>query len=224
MKNVLIIAPHIDDELIGCWSVFNNPENNIGVVWLCELTDIRRHEALTLKGLSFNGVIKASIDRLQFGHEHVTHIIEGYKPEEVYVTSRKDSHIDHKITNSLFRKYATHFYSVDMVDGRYIGEEESKLKRYALDALFPSQKALWEGNAKYYLFESISRCDFDSNRVITHKEYIVTVPSFYYSKCLEAVREEKWSSSINLMNLLLEICPTGKVTIESYNEILSSEG
>jgi len=221
MKNILIIAPHIDDELIGCWSLFCNPDNRISIVWLYEITDVRRREAVCI---DLSRRIKAEIDLTAFGEESVAGIIKECNPKEVYVTSRKDGHLDHKKANALFRKYATHFYSVDMVDATYIGEEESKYKRATLDALFPSQKALWKGNAKYYLFEAISRCDFDSNRVITHKEYIVTVPSFYYSKCLEAVREEKWSSSINLMNLLLEICPTGKVTIESYNEILSSEG
>jgi hypothetical protein len=223
MRNILIIAPHIDDELIGCWSVFNNPENNISVVWLCELTDTRKHEGLTLKGLSVNGWIKASIDRLEFGQENVTHIIEGYKPEEVYVTSRKDSHIEHKIANSLFRKYATHFYSVDMVGARYIGEEESKLKRYALDVTFPSQMSLWATNAKYYLFESIAQCDFEYSSVIDYKAYHITVPQMYYKECIDALYED-YTSPDELMDFLLQRCPIGKVTVEYKGLILSSEG
>jgi len=222
MKNVLIIAPHIDDELIGCWSVFNNPENNISVVWLCELTDTRKHEGLTLKGLSVNGWIKASIDRLEFGHENVTHIIESYKPEEVYVASRKDSHIEHKIANSLFRKYATHFYSVDMVEGRYIGEEESKLKRYALDVTFPSQMNLWATNAKYYLFESITRYDYESYIRFKHQDYYITLLCGYYVDCLDI--RTNFMRPEELMDFLLQKCPTGKVTVEYNNLVLSSEG
>jgi hypothetical protein len=223
MKNILIIAPHIDDELIGCWSVFNNPENIVSVVWLCELTDTRKHEGLTLKGLSVNGWIKASIGRLEFGHEYVLDVIGTRKPEEIYVTSRKDSHIDHKVTNGLFRKYATHFYSVDMVDGRYIGEEESKLKRYALDITFPSQMNLWATNAKYYLFESIARCDFDYSKVIDYKDYHITVPHMYYKECIEAL-DEDYTSPDELMDFLLQRCPIGKVTVEYKGLILSSEG
>ena len=215
MKNVLIIAPHIDDELIGCWSVFNNPENNVSVVWLYELTEERKKEGLFLNKAG----LKASIGQLVFGEGLVLDTIEKIKPVEVYVPSRRDSHLDHKKANSLFRSWATHFYSVDMDGGAYLGEKESGQKWRALEDIYPSQSKLWKNNSKYYLFERITARDYDKYRSFDWEGANAIVLSQFYVKCICDLQQQRNIAPEDLMEFLLSRCPTGRVKVTFENEI-----
>ena len=48
MERVLIVAPHIDDELIGCYSVLQDKNIEIDIIWCFDLTAERRMEAIRM--------------------------------------------------------------------------------------------------------------------------------------------------------------------------------
>lgn len=152
--NTLIIAPHADDELIGCYSVLKQAkEHATTVLYLNELTDERvRETQLLANAMGFIPQYR-SMDRP----------VPGFY-DTVYVPSIRDWHKDHKEANRMWRELATHFYSVDMQHGVYLGDTAAQAKHVLLDTFYPSQKQLWEGNAKYYLFEDIQERDFNVYR------------------------------------------------------------
>ncbi|QRE00065.1 hypothetical protein [Burkholderia phage BCSR5] len=157
---VLIIAPHVDDELIGCYSIIRKgwgaavnmavPDYKVSVLWCNELTNVRRREAL-----DFAEHLHVTP---YFGEQNALPLSEY---NEIYVPSIQDWHDDHKAVNRGWRHFATHFYSVDMKRGVYLGEEASKDKRRLLDSFYLSQSSLWQNDAKYYLFEDIRQQDFN---------------------------------------------------------------
>lgn len=148
----LIIAPHVDDETIGCWSVLTS-NNDVTVLYLNnELTQERVAEARSAGfHLGFDPV---------FGSDEAAVALRLY--ERVYVPSRRDWHADHKRANMQWRQHATHFYSVDMERGTLLPNAADKRK--ALDLLYPSQASLWNNNDKYWLFEDIQEQDYDVYR------------------------------------------------------------
>lgn len=197
----LIIAPHIDDEMIGCWSVLQDRARDITVCFGYELTPERRAEALKL--VQFNVA-------LVFGFDNLEPDLSAYK--EVYVPSRRDWHAQHKITNSKFRGWATHFYSVDMEAGVYLGDAESKTKRAALDDIYPSQASLWATNAKYYLFEDIQSKDYAVQAILHSGDLRIEVPKAYEAATLTLLGE--FDAEI-LFNKLLGLIPVGKVRVST---------
>jgi hypothetical protein len=212
---VLILAPHADDEVIGCWSVLLDPEVTVSVVYFFELTDERKAEALVCcASFGFD---------LEFADFNTYEIPDGY--HEVYVPSRKDWHADHKMVNAKYRNKATKFYSVDMACGKLVQVPRAKQK--LLNDIYPSQASLWENNDKYWLFEDIQETDYDEYRTLawtqpSGRTLAVTVPVNDVDKVLG------WHLTNNrggqfghnrreFMNDLLAIC-TGKVTV-TYDNI-----
>jgi LmbE family N-acetylglucosaminyl deacetylase len=210
----LIIAPHIDDETIGCWSLLLDDNRKVTVCWGYELTEQRKDEA--------NKLACYAID-CKFGFEHLTpEFIKTF--DEVYVPSRRDWHADHKATCAAYRQYATHFYSVDMANGRYLGEEESSKKRKFLDAWFPSQSGLWANEAKYWLFEDIQRVDYDVLEAFKVTVFGMTatveVPRAY---TYEAQKAARWAPPAaqpsEVFSYILSAVPSGKVRMTVNNHI-----
>lgn len=206
----LIIAPHIDDETIGCWSVLNDPELEVTVMWLNELTPERVKEAQSIRLVDYH-VFGAYDDEAFFS-----------KFDAVYVPSRRDWHPAHKEANAQFRKWATHYYSVDMKHGLFLGDEKAKAKRKALDEWFPSQASLWANDAKYYLFEDIQAVDYDTYAVIHRPDCTVTVPVMGAMSAKRILATTKGTKK-ELFEALLQHMPQGKVRLEAQDIVYESE-
>jgi hypothetical protein len=213
---ILIVAPHIDDEMIGCWSVMNRPDIDLTVNYVYELFDTRKEDAaIAAHMFGFRSV---------WGELPLDHARSGY--DEVYVPSRRDWHEDHQRVNRRYRHWATHFYSVDMGNGVLLRDCENK--RIALNTCYPSQRKLWTNNDKYWLFEDIQETDYDEYKTLAWTQedghnFSITVLRRY----AEDVNLWCNQSEINpahyfmrdrraFMNALLVIC-TGKVIVEYKN-------
>lgn len=153
MRNV-ILAPHVDDEMIGCWSLFANGQVSY-VVYFEDLTAERKEEAKHMQQIM--GVKHISFEGFDF-------IVE---PDMMlYVPNIADAHPSHKMVNHWAKKHNNpkKYYSVDMnVPFVVLDDIDQKDKRGMLTLCYPSQSKLFE-NDKYWLFESIM--DDDSDKMI----------------------------------------------------------
>lgn len=163
-KNVVIVAPHVDDELIGCWSYLRDRRVS-AVIYLEELSAVRRAEATTCANT--------------YGFEAVFDCAK-FTPapnELLLVPAITDSHPAHRAANRAWRGQHNNvmFYSVDMDRSPKTLLHDWEAKKAALDYVYPSQKALWETNASYYLFEHVARRDY--NQMTPEVEVRLTQPN-----------------------------------------------
>jgi len=151
VENV-IIAPHPDDEIIGCWSLIK--KGLISRVIYLDATSERFRAARSLGG-AFNFVAELSsyrcLDKILSRRSSTNTLITYFVPD---IT---DNHVLHKAANCIARLSGCKlgYYSVDMIAGfvKELSEQDKKEKRAALNKYYPDQKSLWENDWKYFLFE-----------------------------------------------------------------------
>lgn len=167
----IILAPHIDDEVIGCFTLLRNEYIDC-VLYFFEKTKQRMKEA------------KASGKTFGFEPKFVTtsdfkkHIL----PDDIIIVPNiNDSHHHHKVINCLAKALPNkkQYYSIDMnVLKITLHPTLQNEKRKLLNDLFPSQKELFNQNMSYWLFESILHCDYEKTiNVKTQFE------GFHYYNC-----------------------------------------
>jgi len=218
----IIIAPHIDDELIGCYSILNDIDE---VYYFFDITEERKLEAINVgKKFNFDCYFNKSMEDIIFTAEDI-----------VYVTTSMDLHKDHKSINRLAKiaKNKYHFtlkyYSIDMNRKPKFLSKLHKQKKMNMYELYPSQKGLFDSDEKYFLFEDIFNEDYiesivysinDNDKyieVILENTFIITHQNIFKL-------DEKWSnmdaSTIHqiifsniITNAPYDVTPT-KVTIK----------
>ena len=160
LESFIILAPHIDDETIGCFK-FLNAGLVSKVYYFYEATDIRKLEA-EAAGKRF-GFIPI------FLNGDTNKILTERKERTTFlVPNINDSHPDHKTVNSFAKRhlflYNLRFYSVDMnTKPVLLSLTEQAKKEKALKSLYPSQAKLFE-NDKFHLFESC--VESDTNKML----------------------------------------------------------
>lgn len=154
-KNQMIIAPHVDDEVIGCYSLLaaGNIEKVIYITDFEELTTDREAEALAASKMFGFTPIFCTLDTVHH-HTRLNSVL--------YIPNINDNHPHHKAVNKYIRSRRGFggsdliYYSIDMNRSpTLLSPEDRASKLNALQKLYPSQSALFESDAKYYLFESI---------------------------------------------------------------------
>lgn len=150
-KSVIILAPHPDDEVIGCWSLLQARQVK-DVYYFFDCTDARKSEAQQ---------VADTFGFTPHFEEEVPTNVDG----TLVMPSIHDSHPDHKAVNRKYRGRTLNrlFYSVDLNEGAKVAVEDSRLKRHCLDNLYASQKALWATDASYYLFERLRLHDYEAS-------------------------------------------------------------
>lgn len=123
MKKILVLAPHADDEVLGCGGTINKISSSGSDVFTIILTNayfgapeifsknlvsrirkeaISANKILKVKKLFFEDFPAPSLDQFPLYKiaDKISEYINRIKPDTVFIPSDKDSHIDHKIIYS----------------------------------------------------------------------------------------------------------------------------
>ena len=149
-KEIVIIAPHYDDDLIGNFEIMYNNETSI--VFTENIDNERKQETYKL------------YDNFEIARLHYTHdipyiyydnkdIYQFYFPDPIYET-----HPDHRKWGNvgeqmLRRGFDIIFYSINM-NVPYIHKVDyPESKKEHLNKIYASQSSLWQFDHRYFLFE-----------------------------------------------------------------------
>lgn len=154
-SNQIVIAPHVDDEVIGCYSLLasGNIEKVIYITDFQEVTEERKSEAYSASKMFGFIPVFCTLASIR---DHIR------LNSTLYIPNIGDSHPHHKAVSKYIRSSSIlsssdfMYYSIDMNKSpNLLSPEDRVSKLNALQKLYPSQAALFESDAKYYLFESI---------------------------------------------------------------------
>jgi hypothetical protein len=135
---LVVLAPHLDDEVIGCYSVLQEVD---AVVYF---TRDYREDAVG--------------DSLLYHHADAFNLSELTPKDRVLIPSRWDYHPKHREVRKIGLGLCAEplFYSVEMNVPWLEEEEDPEGKRKAFDELYPQEEM---PNPKYWLFRSIKPYD-----------------------------------------------------------------
>lgn len=160
-QNIAIIAPHPDDEIIGCFEIVSNYQTMI--LYDASTPQLRREEAMKLK------------DEFDIGMQFfMTNIPPPWLTMENLIMFFPDPvnevHPLHRhwgqMGESLARAGKNVVFYTTIMNTPYIRELKCfHAKRDALDKYFPSQKNMWTWEHKYYLFEGYKRYIFNTEDI-----------------------------------------------------------
>ena len=149
--STIIIAPHCDDEIIGCYEQLMKPLNNLIIIYSGDIDADRRNTVLKLKEEVVN--VKVQLFQHTIPQPFLNPLNKFFFPDPIY-----ENHPKHREWGFMGEQFArarfdVTFYNTNM-NAPYI--HEVKLpddKKYLLNKVYPEQKSLWEYDHKYFLFE-----------------------------------------------------------------------
>ena len=141
----IIIAPHADDELIGCSTLLQWGKID-GIIYV-KTTQKREVEARKL--------CKDIDVKCWFLCGDIWNLLNLLPEYTYYIPSPEDGHPLHSLVYYLmFHEYPNLIvYSTYMNDYFVREVEDPQYKLNLLNKYYPSQKSLWEFDHKYFLFE-----------------------------------------------------------------------
>ena len=149
MNDVVIIAPHCDDELIGCYSILKNEDTNPLIIYTEPVSTDRQTEAMKIREhFIIKGQMFCKSIPMPFMKRENIFYFPG--PEEIHPAHRKQASIGEELAR---QGYDVIFYSTNM-NVPYIREvKDPSGKKEMLDLIYLSQTSLWATEHKYILFE-----------------------------------------------------------------------
>jgi len=150
----VIIAPHCDDEIIGCFEILKTVEC---IVYDGSISQSRREEALRLPAEIPNikmQLFNYSIPPMIYNKENTF-----YFPchDDIHPLHRKWAYTGEQMARIGFDVI---FYTTNM-NTKFIKEvSQPEKKEELLNKVYPSQKSLWEHEKKYVLFEGYCKWIF----------------------------------------------------------------
>jgi hypothetical protein len=150
-KITIVVAPHPDDEIIGCYEILKNEEPFI--IYSPSVPAKRREEAMGLKKLF---KIKGQLFQRHLPPTVRQENCTIYAPDPTYEIHPLHREIGARFEIMLRSGFDVIFYNTIM-NAPYIHEvKDPKNKLTALDTVYFSQSDLWKYDHKYFLFEG--RC------------------------------------------------------------------
>ena len=150
---IVILAPHPDDEIIGAFKYLSDPAKSITIIYDGNTDQARREEALKLKDVMPS--VKIQLFQLNIPSVFIDHKNTLLFPDPIFET-----HPDHRIWGMQGEVLARNgfnviFYTVNMLAPyiRTIQKPVQVQKNDLLDRIYPSQKDLWAFEKKYIIFE-----------------------------------------------------------------------
>lgn len=155
-NKIVIIAPHCDDELIGCFEIIekNNDNNPPIIIYVGNPSEERRQEALKLK--------EHTNIQIQMFCQSVPPIFLNPSTTFYFCDPYFEIHPLHRLWGSQGENYLRQgldviFYNTTMT-APYIREtKDPQKKEELLNKVYPSQKSLWTYEKKYFLFEGYNK-------------------------------------------------------------------
>lgn len=152
MGEAIIVAPHPDDEIIGCFEVLR--ERKCIIIYSGSTPAKRREEAMKLKETDFDISTQLFLNSIPPPFLNVGNTF--YFPDpvnEVHPLHRQYGQMGEMLARS---KEDVIFYTT-LMNTPYIHEVQySEAKEDMLNLVYKSQKSLWEYEKKFILFEG--RC------------------------------------------------------------------
>jgi len=151
-KKFVIIVPHYDDELIGCFSLLSK-KLVVQVYYINCLEEQRAKAKIIGRHYEFEPIF---IDFKDF----YKNFRSMWQKEFIYlVPDITERHPLHRMVNMvvLFSGCLLGYYSTQMETSyvRLLSKEVAKMKKEALDNYYPEEQSLWQFEHKYYLYEGI---------------------------------------------------------------------
>ena len=148
MKKYVIIAPHADDEIIGCFKLLST-----GLVETVLLPDNKQLNEAVPSGEHFGFSLKLIED---FDFYLLVNKIFLF-PDPIYET-----HPEHRKLGMLGEELCrigqeVIFYTTNMLAPYIFESTQPAIKRKCLNMLYPTKKSLWEYEHKYFLFEGYTQ-------------------------------------------------------------------
>lgn len=158
LVSTVIITPHPDDEIIGCFEQLKNPANNIVIIYSGDTDADRRNTVLKLKEKVPH--IKIQLFQQTVPQTFLTSTNRFFFPDPIYEIHPKHREWGMMGEQLARAKFDVTFYNTNM-NAPYIHEVVmSDDKKYLLNEVYPDQKSLWEYDHKYFLFEGYNKWVF----------------------------------------------------------------
>jgi len=176
MTNTLIIAPHPDDEIIGCWEVIKKV-NNVHVFYATGRNTVETQQALnalSVQPFPIDTEIEEYLHPQETGEKNpfdleykLSHCLPISNIQILAPDPTFETHPEHRRwglwAERLFRERhaKVYFYSINM-QAPYIHElspADAQEKRKMLECAYPEKRELWQYEHKYFLFEG--RCQWN---------------------------------------------------------------